>query len=232
MAEYKYLDAAGVATLWGEIKNLDTAMGQRVDEVDGRLDKVETFFAVQEDETLDSALDTLKEIQAYITSEGSVAGNLMNAVAANTAAIATKVDQETFRYTICSVQDQIIAVDNKTRTLATREEVSQMSQFARDYTTSQINIVQYQISSLAQRVEENNTFYMTSFRDLYTQVWALQDTAHSHTNKDVLDSITSDKITIWDGANAYTDSKFAEIQALTEDEILAIISPPQEENKE
>ena len=221
MAEHKYLDAAGVATLWGEIKNLDSAMGQRVDAVDGRLSKVEVFFEVQDGETLDAALDTLIEMQAYITSEGSVAGNLMQQVAENTAAIATKVDQETFRYTICSVENQVVSLSNK---MATREEISQMSQLARDYTTSKFESAQAQINTLARRIEENNSFYMTSFLDLYKQVWKLQEDTHSHVNKDILDSITSDMITMWNGANAYTDSKFAEIQALTDEEILAIIS--------
>ena len=34
---------------------------------------------------------------------------------------------------------------------------------------------------------------------------------HSHTNKDVLDGITTEKVTLWDGANAYTDTEIAKL---------------------
>ncbi len=55
--------------------------------LDARLIEVETFFETAEGETLDTALDTLVEIQKYITTEGSTADQMVLDIAANTAAI-------------------------------------------------------------------------------------------------------------------------------------------------
>jgi hypothetical protein len=53
----------------------------------GRLDKVEAFFETAEGETLDTALDTLKEIQDYLNGEGEATGGLLSRVADNEEAI-------------------------------------------------------------------------------------------------------------------------------------------------
>ena len=55
--------------------------------IDARLVKVETFFETAEGETLDTALDTLVELQKYLTDEGSVADQMLLDIAANTKAI-------------------------------------------------------------------------------------------------------------------------------------------------
>ena len=52
-----------------------------------RLVEVETFFKTVEGETLDTALDTLVEIQKYITDEGSAADQMVLDIAANKKAI-------------------------------------------------------------------------------------------------------------------------------------------------
>jgi len=49
--------------------------------LDARLDKVETFFATAEGETLDTALDTLVEIQEYLNGDGSATGGIIERVA-------------------------------------------------------------------------------------------------------------------------------------------------------
>lgn len=49
--------------------------------LDARLDKVETFFELEEGKTLDAALDTLIEIQEYLTGEGAAAEQLLERVA-------------------------------------------------------------------------------------------------------------------------------------------------------
>lgn len=59
--------------------------------LDVRLDKVETFFAVAEGEKLDEALDTLKEIQAYVDTHGDAADAMVKDIAANKAAIEAEV---------------------------------------------------------------------------------------------------------------------------------------------
>ena len=56
-------------------------------DLEERLVEVETFFKTTEGETLDQALDTLVEIQKYITDEGSAADQMVLDIAANTKAI-------------------------------------------------------------------------------------------------------------------------------------------------
>lgn len=55
--------------------------------LDGRLVEVETFFKTAEGETLDQALDTLVELQKYLSDEGAVADQMLLDIAANAKAI-------------------------------------------------------------------------------------------------------------------------------------------------
>lgn len=55
--------------------------------LEDRLVEVEAFFKLAEGEQLDTALDTLKEIQTYITSEGAAADQMVLDIAANKKAI-------------------------------------------------------------------------------------------------------------------------------------------------
>ena len=57
------------------------------EKLDSRLVKVETFFETAENETLDTALDTLVEMQKYVTTEGAVADQMILDIAANKKAI-------------------------------------------------------------------------------------------------------------------------------------------------
>lgn len=79
------------------------------------------------------------------------------------------------------------------------------------------------LDSISQSVMDNwnNAFSQShthsnkSLLDTYTQSNAnISDAVtkrHTHSNKSALDSITSEKIINWDGANAYTDEKIAEL---------------------
>lgn len=51
--------------------------------LDARLAEVETFFETAEGETLDKALDTLVELQTYLTGEGAAADQMVKDIAAN-----------------------------------------------------------------------------------------------------------------------------------------------------
>lgn len=81
-----------------EVRGLITAETERAlaaeQAIDGRLVKVETFFKTAEGETLDQALDTLVEIQKYITDEGAAADGMLTQIEANTTAIAA-INNET-----------------------------------------------------------------------------------------------------------------------------------------
>lgn len=66
----------------------ETAAREAADSaLDSRLVEVETFFETAEGETLDAALDTLVEIQKYITGEGAAADQMVLDIAANKKAI-------------------------------------------------------------------------------------------------------------------------------------------------
>lgn len=80
--------------------------------LDERLVEVEAFFELAEGESLDDALDTLVEIQKYITSEGSAADQMTKDIAANTAAIeaevaARKAADDTINQTITSLSNTV-----------------------------------------------------------------------------------------------------------------------------
>lgn len=89
---------AAVEALEGEdtrIEGLVTAEAAKAREeegkLDARLDKVEAFFVTKDaegnDVELDAALDTLVEIQKYITEDGSAADKMVEDIAANKKAI-------------------------------------------------------------------------------------------------------------------------------------------------
>lgn len=73
------------------IEGLVTAEAQRAAGVEAgleeRLVEVETFFKTAEGETLNDALDTLVEIQKFVTDEGAAADQMVKDIAANTKAI-------------------------------------------------------------------------------------------------------------------------------------------------
>lgn len=73
------------------VEGLVTAEAERASGVESglndRLEEVEAFFKLAEGETLDTALDTLKEIQTYITTEGAAADQMVLDIAANAKAI-------------------------------------------------------------------------------------------------------------------------------------------------
>ena len=55
--------------------------------IEERLVEVETFFKTTDEETLDTALDTLVELQKYLSEEGAVADQMLLDIAANAKAI-------------------------------------------------------------------------------------------------------------------------------------------------
>lgn len=69
------------------IEGLVTAEAAKAREEEGKLDarlvEVETFFKTAEGETIDQAMDTLVEIQKYITEDGSAADQMVKDIAAN-----------------------------------------------------------------------------------------------------------------------------------------------------
>lgn len=75
------------ADLVKAIENEAKARAEADAGLDERLVEVETFFKTAEGETISDALDTLVEIQKYITDEGAAADQMVKDIAANTKAI-------------------------------------------------------------------------------------------------------------------------------------------------
>lgn len=91
-AKVKALKEGEVAANAAAISAMDTAYKAAVSDeakareeadtaLDTRLGKVEAFFEVTDDETLDTALDTLVEIQEYLNGDGSATGGIIDRVA-------------------------------------------------------------------------------------------------------------------------------------------------------
>lgn len=79
-----YLKGADKTELQGNIdKKADKTV---VEAIDARLVKTEAFFELAEGESLDTALDTLVEIQKYLDTEGAAADQMVLDIAANKAA--------------------------------------------------------------------------------------------------------------------------------------------------
>ena len=77
-----------VATNASDIEQLKLDLADEIEaregadkELDERLVEVEAFFKTAENETLDTALDTLVEIQEYLNDEGSATGGLIDRIA-------------------------------------------------------------------------------------------------------------------------------------------------------
>ncbi len=64
------------------VKDEEDARKAADEDLAERLASVETFFKVNEDETLDTALDTLKEIQEYLNGEGTATDGILGRVSA------------------------------------------------------------------------------------------------------------------------------------------------------
>ena len=75
------------ADLAKAIEDEATARAEADADLDERLIEVETFFKTAADETIDQALDTLVEIQKYITEDGTAAEKMVEDIAANAKAI-------------------------------------------------------------------------------------------------------------------------------------------------
>ena len=93
------------------------------DKLDARLDKVEAFFegAYTEDgQPVKEALDTLVEIQNYITGEGEAASALLDAIEANATAIENLEGRvDTTEDDIADLKSRATAVENRATALET-----------------------------------------------------------------------------------------------------------------
>lgn len=128
---------------------------------DERLIEVETFFKTAENETLDTALDTLVEIQKYVTDEGAAADQMVKDIAANAKAIEDEVkargeadttlqqniDKKADASALEALDGRVEELETASTTHATKTEVEAVSgaltqyqnAHAGDYTNAQVD---------------------------------------------------------------------------------------------
>ena len=93
--EADYLKAEHKTALENSIAQEAKRAAEAEGALSDRLDEVETFFELTGEEKLDEALDTLVEIQKYITTEGAAADQMVLDIAANAKAIADEIARAT-----------------------------------------------------------------------------------------------------------------------------------------
>ena len=218
-----YLKAADKTELEGKITAEENARKAADQALDDRLVEVEAFFKLAEGESLDTALDTLKEIQTYITTEGSAADQMVKDIEDNAKAI-EDLDAEignaaegdtaaTGLYKVIAdadkaLSDRIDAIhdhENKAVldgiTAAKVEAWDKAEENAIAHADGLNGAMDTRVKALEAIDHEHDN---KELLDTYTQTEAnLADAVakkHEHENKTVLDGITAEKVAAWDSA--------------------------------
>lgn len=216
--EDDYLKSTDKATL-------ETAIAAAKQAGDDAQADIDAFLAAAE--VGDAAIDTLKEIQDYIESDGAAATEMTNKISALGGRLDAleAIDHSAYAKTAdvnSSQSAQDTKIDANTRAIATlngtgdgsvSKKISDamtganLSQYAKqtdlDTATADIEVLE----------ADAHTHANKTLLDTYTQTEAnLADAVakkHSHSNATVLDGITATKVSTWDGAEAnakaYTD---------------------------
>lgn len=199
----KFLDQAGVSTLWNRITtelenkayndselrdliktNTDAITILNGDSaVEGSVSKKVAEGIASVIAGADASFDTLKEIADWIVNDTTGAASMANKISA----LETLVGNITVATQIANAIEAALKIDGVDKYALAND-----------------------LTALARRVT------------------TLEGSSHTHANKSILDTITDDKIAAWDAAesnaNSYTNAEIAKIQALTESEIDAAIA--------
>lgn len=180
----------------------ETAAREAADsEINERLTEVEAFFKLAEGEQLDTALDTLKEIQNYVTTEGAAADQMVLDIAANAKAIEDEakargeadtalqnaVDLKADASALEALDGRVEELEVASATHATKDEVKVVSDaldayetaHAGDYTNAQIDAA---IKVNADAIAKLNDTYATDV-ELDT---AIEEAKTDASNKDAV----------------------------------------------
>lgn len=225
----KFLDQAGVSTLWNritaeleskayndsELRGLIKANTDAITilngdgAVEGSVTKKVAEGIASVVAGADASFDTLKEIADWILNDTTGAASMANKIKAleglvGNTAVATQ---------IANAIEAALKIDG-------------VDKYA---LAADLTALAGQVATLegASHTHDNKALL-----DTYTQTETdLADAVakkHSHDNKTTLDAITDVKVAAWDAmesnANTYTDTEIAKIQALTESEIDAAIA--------
>ena len=110
-------NAAEIERVEGKVDDEITARENADNAIIERLESVEAFFELEEGEKLDTALDTLKEIQDYLNGDGEAANSLIDRIAANETAIGNLEDR------VDTAEDDIDALEAADEALDARLDV-------------------------------------------------------------------------------------------------------------
>ena len=225
----KFLDQAGVSTLWSritteleskayndsELRGLIKANTDAITilngdgAVEGSVTKKVAEGIASVVAGADASFDTLKEIADWILNDTTGAASMANKIKAleglvGNTAVATQ---------IANAIEAALKIDG-------------VDKYA---LAADLTALAGQVATLegASHTHDNKALL-----DTYTQTETdLADAVakkHDHVNKSILDAITDVKVAAWDAAesnaNSYTDTEIAKIQALTESEIDAAIA--------
>ena len=225
----KFLDQAGVSTLWNritteletkayndsELRNLIKTNTDAItilnsdSAVEGSVSKKVAEGIASVIAGADASFDTLKEIADWIVNDTTGAASMANKISA----LETLVGNITVATQIANAIEAALKIDGVDKYALAND-----------------------LTALARRVTTlegaSHTHDNKDLLDTYTQTEAdLADAVtkkHDHANKAILGTITDGKIAAWDAAesnaNSYTNAEIAKIQALTESEIDAAIA--------
>ena len=225
----KFLDQAGVSTLWSritteleskayndsELRGLIKANTDAITilngdgAVEGSVTKKVAEGIASVVAGADASFDTLKEIADWIVNDVTGAASMANKISA----LETLVGSTAVATQIANAIEAALKIDG-------------VDKYA---LASELTALAGKVATLE---GTSHTHDNKDLLDTYTQTEAdLSDAVakkHEHTNKSILDAITDVKLAAWDAAesnaNSYTDTEIAKIQALTESEIDAAIA--------
>lgn len=199
----KFLDQAGVSTLWNrittelenkayndsELRNLIKTNTDAItilngdSAVEGSVSKKVAEGIASIIAGADASFDTLKEIADWIVNDTTGAASMANKISA----LETLVGNTAVATQIANAIEAALKIDGVDKYALAKD-----------------------LTALTRRVT------------------TLEGSSHTHANKAILDTITDGKIAAWDAAesnaNSYTNAEIAKIQALTESEIDAAIA--------
>lgn len=198
-------NAAEIARVAGLVSSEATARENADKALDERLVEVEAFFKTTEGKTLDTALDTLVEIQDYLNGEGDATGGLISRVAANEEAIGNLEDRvddaegaiEELKAADTTIGQRIDALVGTNGTIATGDATTLAS--AKSYTDGRETLIRSELKTAyetyADKAEEDAIKTANAYTDaevdkleaadlaIDNKVKALQDVVDGYSTK-------------------------------------------------
>ncbi len=172
----------------------------------GRMD---AFMALEDGQTLNAALDSLKEIQDFITNEAADADVLLGKVSALEAILAGIGGEGEKATVVAYMADAIAALK-----IGDYAKAADLTALAARVTAAEGKLdtltgADTVEGSVAKALKDAKAYTDEKDAAMDTRMDAVEGKAHEHTNKDVIDGITAAKVSAWDAAEqnakTYTD---------------------------